>query len=291
MSQIMLTSVEQGMIFALLAIGVMISFNILGIPDLSVEGTFPLGAFILVWTINMKIHPVLGLVIAFLAGTLAGCLTYLLYRKLKIAPILSGILTMTILYTINLKVTGRSNVPLVKQATFLKLFQTMPKLVVLALIALAIKLGLDWFLNTEKGYLLKVTGDNPTLVKSLGQRPDTYILLGLALSNGLAALSGALIGQYQGFVDITMGQSMIVTALASLVIGDALIKGSSLLNGTSRALIGAIIYRIIYGLAIHLGLNPDDLKAVTAIIVIVFIAYNNYYAFRLKSRRIRKLGD
>ncbi|MDO5037101.1 MAG: ABC transporter permease [Tissierellia bacterium] len=291
MQEILLASLEQGLIFSLLAVGVMITFRLLDIADLSVEGTFPLGAFVLAWGFASNLNPFLGLVLAFVAGSLAGLFTYFLYKKLAIPAILAGILTMTILYTVNLKINGTSNVPLATETTLFDLSQALPDVLILGVIVLVMKLALDWFLQTEQGYLLKVTGDNDSLVRSLGQNPNRYLALGLLLSNGLAALSGALMAQYQGFVDITMGQSMIVTALASIVIGEAIFRYNKSLKITSRGILGALIYRIIYGLAIHFGLNPDDLKAITALIVIAFIAYNNLSASQKRRQQIRKAKE
>ncbi len=283
MGEMILVSIQQGFIFSLLAIGVMLTFRILDIADLSVEGTFPLGAFFFAKFAETFMLPV-TILFSFFAGCLAGYFTYFLYKKVKIAPILAGILTMTILYTVNLRLTGQSNLPLMDVPSLFSVFSTKGgKLLILALIALGIKVLLDWFFKTEKGYLLVVTGDNEDLVKSLGQKPNHYYCLGLVLSNGLAALAGCLAAQYQGYADISMGQSMIVTALASLIIGETTFQ-SLPLKKTSRCILGAILYRIIYGLALYLGLGPDDLKAVTGLLVIVFIAYNN------TSRNILKKG-
>lgn len=274
MGAMILISIEQGFIFSLLAIGVMLTFRILDIADLSVEGTFPLGAFVFAKFAHIFLPPV-SMVLSFFAGCLAGYFTYFLYKKVKIAPILAGILTMTILYTVNLRLTGQSNVPLMDAPSMFDFFSgTWGKLISLAFIALIIKLALDWFFKTEKGYLLLATGDNEDLVKSLGQKPDKFYCLGLVLSNGLAALAGCLAAQYQGYVDISMGQSMIVTALASLIIGETSFQKLPI-RGTSRCILGAIVYRIIYGLALYMGLTPDDLKAITGLLVIIFIAYNN----------------
>ena len=179
---------------------------------------------------------------------------------------------MTILYSVNLKINGKSNVPLF---SYDSIFGFGPTLLILIIIAIVVKLLLDLFLKTETGYLLIATGDNETLVKSLGENSNKYKLIGFMLANGLVALSGALMAQHQGFVDITMGASIIVVALASIIIGDTIKKNSSILKNTTRVIIGAIIYKIIGGIAIDLGLDPNDLKAVNAIIVIVFIAYNN----------------
>lgn len=285
---VLLVSVEQGLVFALLALGVMITFKILDIADLSVEGTFPLGAFVFAKALTMEVAPGLGMVLAFIAGGLAGALTYFLYKKVHIAALLSGILTMTIMHTVNLRITGKSNVPLLNYPSIFDMTQGQYKIVILLVIALVIKVIMDWFFKTEKGYLLTVTGDNESLVRALGENPNKYTLFGLVLSNALVALSGSLMAQFQGYIDISMGQSMIVTALASIIIGDTILKDSTKIRLTTRAIIGAIIYRIIYGLALHFGLNPDDLKAITALIVIVFIAYNNFSALKVGEKQLKE---
>ncbi|HEY8362552.1 MAG TPA: ABC transporter permease [Tissierellaceae bacterium] len=270
---LLITSLEQGLIFAILAMGVYITYKLLNISDLSVEGTFPFGAFVFAKFISLGINPILSTLIAFLLGTLAGLLTSTLFTKLKIKPLLSGILTMTILYSVNLKINGKSNIPLF---SYNSIFDFGFTILILAIIVFVIKILMDLFLKTEIGYLLIATGDNETLVKSLGENSNKYKVIGLMISNGLVALSGALMAQYQGFADITMGSSIIVVALASIIIGDTIKKNSNVLKGTTRAILGAIIYKIIGGIAIDLGLNPNDLKAVNAIIVIAFISYNNF---------------
>ena len=272
MNSLIITSIEQGLIFAILAMGILITNKILNIADLSVEGTFPFGAFIFAKFISMGVDPVLSTLLAFVIGTLAGLMTSLLFIKLKIKPLLAGILTMTTLYSVNLRINGKSNIPLFN---FDSIFDLVPILFLLAISVIAIKIILDEFFKTEVGYLLIATGDNETLVKSLGASSNKYKIIGLMLSNGLIALSGALMAQYQGFVDITMGTGVIVIGLASIIIGDTIKKNSTKLGNTTRAIIGAIIYKIIGGIAIDLGLAPSDLKAVSAIIVILFIAYNN----------------
>lgn len=273
MNSLIVTSIEQGLIFAVLAMGVFISYKILDIADLSVEGTFPFGAFLFAKFISMGVNPILSTFSAFLFGTLAGLLTATLFTKLRIKPLLSGILTMTILYSVNLKINGKSNIPLFKFSSIYDLGSTI---LILFIIVLTIKVLLDWFLKTEIGYLLIATGDNEALVRSLGEDSNKYKILGLMISNGLVALSGALMAQFQGFADITMGSSIIVVALASIIIGDTIKKNSNIVKGTTRAILGAIAYKIIGGIAIDLGLNPNDLKAINAIIVIAFISYNNF---------------
>lgn len=284
MNSLIITSIEQGLIFAILAMGVFLTYKILDIADLSVEGTFPFGAFIFAKFISMGINPIVSTIMAFVLGTLAGLLTATLFTKLKIKPILAGILTMTILYSVNLKTNGKSNVPLFNYST---VFDKGSILIVLIGIVLLIKIILDLFLKTETGYLLIATGDNESLVKSLGENSNKYKLIGLMIANGLVALSGALMAQYQGFADMTMGNSIIVVALASIIIGDTIMKNSNKFKNTSRAIVGAIIYRIIGGIAIDLGLNPHDLRAVNAIIVIIFISYNNFAVDLFKSSKKR----
>lgn len=279
MNPLIITSLEQGLIFSVLAMGVFITYKILDIADLTVEGTFPFGAFIFAKSVSIGIDPIISTLMAFCFGTLAGLLTSLLFIKLKIKPILAGILTMTMLYSINLRVTGRANVPLFSYGSIYDLGSSM---LILIFIVVGIKILLDLFLKTEVGYLLIATGDNEALVRSLGSNSNKYKIIGLMIANGLVALSGALMAQIQGFADLTMGNSIIVVALASIIIGDTIMKSSNKLKNTTRAIIGAIIYKIIGGIAIDRGLNPNDLKAVNAIIVIIFIAYNNFIATYLK---------
>ena len=273
MISLILTSIEQGLIFAVLAMGVFITYKILDIADLSVEGTFPLGAFTFAKFIMMGLNPILSTLLAFCFGSIAGLLTATLFIKLKIKPLLAGILTMTIMYSVNLRINGKSNIPLFKYDS---LFKTGSKILILFLIVIGLKIILDQFLKTETGYLLITTGDNESLVRSLGANSNKYKLIGLMLANGLVALSGALMAQYQGFADITMGSSIIVVALASIIIGDTIRKKSNGLKLTTRAIFGAVIYKIIGAIAIEFGLPPTDLRAINAIIVIVFISYNNF---------------
>lgn len=285
MNSLVITSLEQGLIFAILAMGVFLTYKVLDISDLSVEGTFPMGAFIFAKFISMGIDPILSTLMAFCFGTLAGLLTATLYIKLKIQPLLAGILTMTILYSTNLRINGRANIPLFSYGSIFNIGST---LVVLLVVIMLIKAILDQFLKTEIGYLLIATGDNESLVRSLGASSNKYKLIGLMLANGLVGLSGALMAQMQGFADITMGHSIIVVALASVIIGDTIAKNSNKIKNTTRVIIGAIVYKIIGGIAIDLGLAPTDLKAISAIIVIVFIAYNNFSVDLLGIKKVKE---
>lgn len=271
---LLLTSLQQGLIYAILAMGVFLTYKILDIADLSVEGSFPLGAFLFAKFALMNLSPALGILAAFVGGCLAGLLTAVLFIKLRIKPLLSGILTLTILYSANLRINGKSNIPLFKAPSIFGQDKWV-NVAILLLIVLTIKLLIDLFLKTEIGYLLIATGDNETLVTSLGQNSNKYKIIGLALSNGLVAVAGAVTAQMNGFVDISMGSSIIVFALASIIIGDTVLKSVSKIKGTTRAIMGAIIYQLIGGFAIDRGLPATDLKAATALIVILFIAINN----------------
>ena len=280
MSGLLQVTIEQGLIFSVLSIGVYITYKILDFPDLSVEGTFPLGAFVFAKFILLGASPGTATLMALLAGAAGGLVTYTLNIRFRIKAILAGILTMTLLYSVNLRINGKSNIGL---SSFETIFDSFGKMTVLIVVVFAVKLLMDRFLKLETGYLLIATGDNETLVKSLGQNSDRYKMMGLMISNALVALSGALMAQSQGFVDITMGNSIIVVALASIIIGDTVMQRSSILKGTTRAIIGAVAYKMIGGLAIEMGLAPTDLKAISAFIVIAFLAYNNMKTSKLKS--------
>ena len=284
MNTLILTSIEQGLIFSVLAIGVIITFKILDFADMSVEGTFPMGAFIFAKFITTGFSPIMSTLLTFILGTLAGLLTYTLNIKLRIRALLSGILTATILYSINLRLNGRSNIGL---TSYDSIFDGFRPVIVLILIVLAVKILMDLFLKTEVGYLLIATGDNETLVKSLGENSNKYKLIGLMLSNGLVSLSGALMAQYQGFSEISMGTGIIVVAIASIIVGDTVLRNSKILKMTTRAIMGALIYKFIGALAIDLGLAPTDLKAINAAIVIIFLSYNTFSP--VKMRKARKI--
>ena len=282
------TSFEQGLIFAVLAMGVYISYKVLDIADLSVEGTFPLGAFVFAVSTSAGLNPILAMILGFVFGMMAGYLTAILFIKLKITPLLAGILTLNILYSLNLAIgMGKVNIPLFSTPIiFTK--DKMINLAILLAIVVVVKIILDAFFKTEIGYLVIATGDNEILVRSLGQNSDKYKIIGLMLSNGLVALSGTLMAQSQKFTDANMGTGIIVYALASIIIGDTMMKNSSQLKGTLRAILGAIIYKLIWGFALDRGLDANYLKAVTSLIVIIFIAYNNSQVFNNIKFKITK---
>lgn len=286
MNTLILTSIEQGLIFAVLAIGVTITFKILNFADMSVEGTFPLGAFIFARFITSGFSPIISTFLSFALGSLAGLITYTLNIKLRIQPLLSGILTATMLYSFNLRLNGKSNIGLF---SFDSIYDGFEPVIVLILVVFTVKILMDLFLKTEVGYLLIATGDNETLVKSLGEDSNKYRLIGLMISNGLVSLSGALMAQYQGFSEITMGTGIIVVAIASIIVGDTILRKRRFLKSTSRAIIGALIYKFIGAVAIDLGLAPTDLKAINAIIVILFLSYNTFSP--VKARKTKKINE
>ncbi|HEY8463006.1 MAG TPA: ABC transporter permease [Bacillota bacterium] len=268
-------TIEQGLVYALLALGVYLTFRILDFPDLTVEGSFPLGAAVAAVLIINGVNPFLATFFAFGVGFLAGMITGIINTKLKIAGLLAGILTMTSLYSINLRIMGRANIPLLRETTMLTLIKNwgLPDryvaLIVFVIIAFLVKLLIDYFLHTEIGMALRAVGANPVMIASLGVNTDQVKVWGLGLANGLVALSGALTCQYQGFTDAGMGIGMIVTGLASVIIGEVVIRTSKISLATLGVIVGSIIYRLAIAVALQLGFAPTDLKVVSAVLVIL----------------------
>jgi putative ABC transport system permease protein len=265
-------SLELGIIYAIMALGVFISFRTLNIPDLTVDSSFTLGAAVSAIMIGIS-QPFIGLAFAFLAGFIAGTVTALLTTKLKIQPLLSGILMMLALYSINLKVMGgRPNIPLLNKPLIFSFLQGLAgarytKLFFLMLILALILFLLYLFLKTKLGLALRATGDNDQMVRALGVNTNVTIIIGLALSNGLVALSGAIIAQYQGFADVSMGIGMVIIGLASVIIGEVLFGVKTLLRRLIAVVLGAVVYRFVITVALWLGMPPTDLKLVSAVIV------------------------
>ncbi|MGG7177493.1 ABC transporter permease [Clostridium paraputrificum] len=266
-------TLEQGLIFAIGALGVYITYTILDFPDLSVDGTFSLGAAITAALIVKGTNPFISLGLAFAGGAIAGLVTGILHVKFKITNLLSGILVMIGLYSINLRVMGKANLPMFNKESIFS--SNLSKAVILGLIVLSIKILMDLLFKTKFGFILRATGDNETLVTSLGVNKGTMKIAGLMISNGLVALSGAIMAQHQGFSDISMGNGFIVIALASIILGQSVFKKSRLLKGTTIVIIGAFFYKLSVGFAINLGFPPTDLKLITSLIVVVAIVMNN----------------
>ena len=268
-------SLEQGLVYALVAMGIVISFRILAFPDLTVDGSFPLGAAVAARMIVAGIAPLTATLAALLAGFIAGCGTGFLNTRLKINSLLSGILMMTILYSINLRVMGRSNIALLSVDTLLtpienlRLSRMVPMILFFLIVTLAIKVSIDLLLHTQIGLAMRATGDNEQMIRTLGVNTDHMTILGLGLSNGLVAFSGALVAQNQGFSDVGMGVGMIVAGLAAIIIGEAVCGIRTVYRMTLAAIVGTIIYKFIIAVGLRLGLAPTDLKLATGVMVIL----------------------
>ena len=268
-------SLEQGLAYGLVALGIVITFRILAFPDLTVDGSFPLGAAVVARLITEGVPPVYSIIPAIICGFMAGCCTGLLNVKLKINSLLAGILMMTILYSVNLRIMGRSNIQLLTVNTLLTPLENLdvnrfiPIIAFFFLVALCIKLLTDMFLHTQIGFAMRATGDNEQMIRTLGVNTDNMTVLGLGISNGFVALSGALVAQDQGFSDVGMGIGMIVAGLASIIIGEALFGKKTVQRLTLAAIVGSIIYKFIISLGLRLGLAPTDLKMATGVMVIL----------------------
>jgi putative ABC transport system permease protein len=268
-------SLEQGLAYGLVAIGIVITFRILAFPDLTVDGSFPLGASVVARLIMEGVPSAYSIIVAIICGFFAGCCTGLLNTKLKINSLLAGILMMTILYSVNLRIMGRSNIQLLTVNTLLTPLENLevnrfiPIIAFFLLVTLCIKFLTDMFLHTQLGFAMRATGDNEQMIRTLGVDTDNMTVLGLGISNAFVALSGALVAQDQGFSDVGMGIGMIVAGLASIIIGEALFGKKTVQRMTLAAIVGSIIYKFIISLGLRLGLAPTDLKMATGVMVIL----------------------
>ncbi|MDF2536534.1 MAG: transporter permease [Bacillales bacterium] len=275
---VLVTAISQGLLWSMLAMGVFLTFRILDIADLTAEGSFPLGAAVGSILILDGMSPLLATCIAILAGMAAGFVTGILYTKLKIPALLSGILTMTALYSINLRIMGRANLSLIGQKSVFDLFSKMgisdnwiPIVIGLILVSIVIFL-LFLFFNTELGFVLRATGDNEQMVRAQGANTDTLKILGLMISNGLIAFSGALIAQDNGYADISMGIGTIVIGLASVIVGEVLFGNLTIAKRLICVVLGSTIYRMIIALVLNLGMAPTDLKLISAILLVIALS-------------------
>ena len=263
----LLGALELGLLYSLMALGVYITYRILDFPDLTVDGSFTTGGGIAAVMITHGYNPWLASLAAFGGGLLAGICTGLLHTKGKINALLSGIIMMIALYSINMRIMGKPNTSLLGESTVfssVNAFITMPIAVILILLLL------NLFLRTDLGLALRATGDNARMIRSFGANTDTTTVLGVSLANGLVALSGALVAQQSGFADISMGIGMIVIGLASVIIGEAIFGATNVIHTTISVVLGAIVYRIVVALALRVEwLDTSDLKLITAIIVII----------------------
>lgn len=279
MGDLVISTVAQGLMWSMLAIGVFLSFRVLDVPDMTCEGSFPLGAAIAASLISAGVSPLWAVLGAMAGGILAGSVTGVLYTKLKIPAILSGILTMIALYSINLHVMGKANISLLRADTIFSLiagiFHVSPSVasfIVPTLFILIIAAFIYWFFGTELGMCIRATGDNPQMVRAQGVDTDSMIILGLCLSNGLIGLCGAVVAQNNGFADVGMGIGTIVIGLASVIIGEVILGADSFSSSLMAVILGSVIYRIVIAVVLYLGMPPNDLKLFTAIIVMIALA-------------------
>src|ERR1051326_5323970 len=289
---LLIGSFTMGLILSLLAMGVFISFRVFHVADITAEGSITLGAAGVGTELGAGVNPLLATAFSFLGGMVAGATTGILYTKFKIHSLLSGILVMTALYSINLHVMGKSNVPLVSQTTLSSYAEALGQtlgggaasfnvfgwdvslhdasiLIFMLLVSVFIGLALYLFFRTNLGTAMRATGDNEHMIRAMGVNVSNMIILGLAISNGMIALSGALLAQYQGFADVQMGIGMVVWGLASVIIGEALVGTTSLGLLITGAVMGSVLFRLLVAIALRWGLNPNDLKLITALFVFV----------------------
>lgn len=267
---IILKAIELGLIFSILSLGVYISFRVLNVPDLTVDGSFATGCAVCA-VMTIAGHPYLGLLLALVAGGLCGMVTAFLQTKMHMQPLLAGILTMVALYSINLRImSGAPNISLFSTNTLFTLIDS--ELLILLIFSLVIGFVLFGFFKTNLGLMLRATGDNEVMVRSSSINVDRMKFIGMALSNGIVALSGALLAQYQNFADITSGTGMMVLGLAGIIIGEAILRKRTIGFGIASAIIGACIYRLLYQFALQFGIPATDMNLMSAILVAITIS-------------------
>lgn len=289
----------EGLIYGIMVLGVFITFRVLDFPDLTVDGSFPLGAAIMAQLILHGSNLILALLISFVGGFLAGCVTALIHNKLKVPNLLAGILTMTMLYSVNIRILqNRANVPLLRTETILTRVTEMTSgflsedwaiLIFFIVVTLLIKFLLDLFFRTDLGMTLGALGNNEQMIITQGINPENLKLIGVGLSNGLVAVSGAFAAQYQGFADVNLGQGIVIAGLASVMIGEFILRSNRIMILTLRVVLGSILFRAImyigryYGYLIHM--TPNDLKLIMGLLIILSLIITRLrgYRFRKKS--------
>ncbi len=302
-------ALTMGVILSFLALGIFVSFRLFNYPDLTAEGSFALGGAVVATLIISGFEPLSATLTAFICGCLAGACTGFLRSYLKVQELLSGILVMTSLYSINLTIMGRSNIPLLSDTTIItvldqiadRLFGSSARVMMLGwtvplrsvvvflilLLALIIfTLFLYLFFRTNMGTAMRAVGNNAQMIRALGVNTEFMVVLGIGLANGCIALSGALLAQYQGFADVQMGIGMLVWGIASLIIGDSLIGIRSTGLTMAGAIIGSVLFRLLVSIALQWGMNPNHLKLVSAILVLVIIVFPQIIAVNRKKKRV-----
>jgi len=277
---LLLNMLEQGFLFAFLGLGVLITFRFFRFPDLTAEGSYPLGGAVAAALLVAGLNPFVATLLAILAGAAAGLATALIHAKLRINNIIAGIIVMTALYTVNLRVMGKANTPLLNTPTvfgqaagWFSLPENVVTTIPIAAVMLAIAgLALIWFFHTDLGLAVRATGQNETMALSLGVNVDRTKMVGLALSNGFIALSGALVAQNHGFADIGMGIGILVTGAAAVLIGEAIFGDRTIAVWVCAAIVGVLLFRLLVALALRLGLEPIDLRLITAVLLLLALA-------------------
>ncbi len=297
MLDFLLSNIGQGLIYAPIVLGVYITYSILDFPDLSVDGTFPLGAAVAAVCLTAGMDPILSILLAMLAGAAAGFITGALHVYLKITNLLCGILVMTGLYSINLKIMGKANIPLLKTTTVYPsnmengtTMNMLYALLITLLIVIIIKILLDLYMRTYSGKALLAVGASEQLVTTLSVNTGNLKIAGLMIANGLTALSGALMAQYQRFADVGMGSGTVVIGLAAVIIGRAVFGKVRFIQGSTSVIFGAIIYKIVVGIALKLGLEANWMRLATAVIFVLVIVLQRVITQRQKAAVVRKGG-
>ena len=282
----MIPTLELGLLYAVMALGVYLTFRVLNFPDLTVDGSFTTGGAVGAVLILGGWNPVVAILVAAAAGALAGCITGLLYTKGRIDGLLAGILTMIALWSINLRIMGTSNLSLLRKDTVftpladLGMMGTWASVGLLALGVIALKFVVDWFLSTDLGLSIQATGNNEQMIRSFGVNTHGTTILTLAVSNGFVAACGALVAMYQGFADISMGIGLILVGLASVIIGQAIFGNRTVLFATLGVIVGAVLYRLVIFAAVSAGLNPNDMKLVSAVLVVLALLLPRWGVFK-----------
>ena len=279
MLDLVLSTVSQGLLWAIMALGVFLTFRVLDIADLSVEGTFPLGAAVAATLIDAGHSVWFAMLIELIAVCIGGTVTALLTTKLKIPALLSGILTMIGLYSVNLMIMGKANVPLLRAETVFTLTEDLfgvssvvATLIVGLIATTVVGVIMYWFFGTVLGTAIRATGCNPQMARAQGINTNVMVILGLLISNGLVALSGALVAQSNGFADVGMGTGTIVIGLASVIIGEVLFGTRSFKNWLISVVLGSVVYRAVIAIVLELGMPPNDLKLFTAVLVAIALS-------------------
>ncbi|MBR2736616.1 MAG: ABC transporter permease [Firmicutes bacterium] len=298
---LVMSVLEQGLIYAIMALGVYITYKILDFPDLTVDGSFPLGAAIGTAMISRAMDPLLAVFVSLLAGALVGICTGIIHVKFRVRDLLAGIIMMTALYTIHIRIAGRANLPIYGQKTifdndlvnglFRGPLEQYKTLIIIMILALLVKYILDWYLSTKSGFMLRAVGDNETIVISSGVDKGMVKIVGLSIANALVTMSGCIYAQQQRFYDAAMGPGTVVIGLASVIIGLSLYKRMSFLRITSTVVIGSIVYKACVAVAIKLGMPSQDLKLITAILFLIILIVSMDRGRKKKNLQIAGTGE